>query len=122
MYITQNIAERIKEALKRKQIPIKVMLTDLDMGINTISEFSKGKQLSCISLAKIADYLNVSVDYLLGRNPSDIISPIKKTADDSGMELYEALDDIDRAEIRGEMKNMLKAEKYKQDDAGARMA
>nr|WP_295764133.1 hypothetical protein [uncultured Oscillibacter sp.] len=37
------------------------------MNINAISEFSKGKQLSCISLAKIADYLDCSVDYLLGR-------------------------------------------------------
>lgn len=37
------------------------------MNINAISEFGKGKQLSCISLAKIADYLDCSVDYLLGR-------------------------------------------------------
>ena len=39
---------------------------------------------------------------------------------DGSMAMYEALDDIDRAEIRGEMKQMLKAEKYKQD--GAKMA
>ena len=37
------------------------------MNINAISEFGKGKQLSCISLARIADYLDCSVDYLLGR-------------------------------------------------------
>ena len=43
------------------------MLSELDMGINAISEFSKGKQMSCISLARIADYLDCSVDYLLGR-------------------------------------------------------
>lgn len=67
MYITQDIAGRIKRQAKLQGKTIKVMLQDLEMGINAISEFSKGKQLSCISLAKISDYLNCSVDYLLGR-------------------------------------------------------
>ena len=43
------------------------MLTVLDIGINTLSEFSNGRNISCINLAKIADYLECSVDYLLGR-------------------------------------------------------
>lgn len=67
MYITQNIASRIKMQLKNQHISMKTMLFDLDMGINSISEFAKGKQMSCISLARIADYLDCSVDYLLGR-------------------------------------------------------
>lgn len=67
MYITQNIANRIKSRLKSQHISMKTMLSDLDMGINSISEFSKGKQMSCISLARIADYLDCSVDYLLER-------------------------------------------------------
>lgn len=67
MYITQDIANRIKLSLKIQHKSTKDMLADLDMGINAISEFAKGKQMSCISLAKIADYLNCSVDYLLGR-------------------------------------------------------
>lgn len=33
---------------------------------------------------------------------------------DGGKSLYEALDEIDRAEIRGEMRQMLKAAKYAQ--------
>ena len=72
MYITQDIAFRIKSRAKFQKIIMKNMLTDCDMNINAISEFSKGKQLSCISLARIADYLDCSVDYLLGRtdNPN----------------------------------------------------
>lgn len=72
MYITQDIASRIKLQAKLCNVTIKQMLADLDLGINAISEFSKGKHLSCISLAKIADYLDCSVDYLLGRtdNPN----------------------------------------------------
>lgn len=67
MYITQDIANRIKARLKIKRINTKDMLSSLDMGVNAISEFAKGKQMSCISLARIADYLDCSVDYLLGR-------------------------------------------------------
>lgn len=67
MYNTNEIAVRIKDNAKAKKIAMKTMLGDCDLGINAISEFSKGKQLSCISLARIADYLDCSVDYLLGR-------------------------------------------------------
>lgn len=74
MYITQNIANRIKICLKNQNVSMKTMLSDLDMGINSISEFSKGKQMSCISLARIADYLDCSVDYLLGRTDNPEIN------------------------------------------------
>lgn len=67
LYITSDIANRIKLRSKMQKISIKDMLAACDMNINAISEFGKGKQLSCISLAKIADYLDCSVDYLLGR-------------------------------------------------------
>ena len=67
MYITQEIAERIKNCAKSKNIKLKCMLSDCNLGINTISQFSKGKELSCISLAKIADCLDCSIDYLMGR-------------------------------------------------------
>lgn len=67
MYITQEIANRIKQRAKSKRVSIKDMLSDCNMNINAISEFGKGKQLSCISLARVADYLECSVDYLLGR-------------------------------------------------------
>lgn len=67
MYITREIADKIKLRAKCQKISMKDMLAACDMNINAISEFGKGKQLSCISLARIADYLNCSVDYLLGR-------------------------------------------------------
>lgn len=67
MYITQDIARRIKLTAKLKKITMKQLLSECDLNINAVSEFSKGKNLSCISLARIADYLDCSVDYLLGR-------------------------------------------------------
>ena len=67
MYDTQEIAARIKQQAKIKKIAIKDLLSHCELSINAISEFSKGKQMSCISLARIADYIDCSVDYLLGR-------------------------------------------------------
>lgn len=91
MYITQDIASRIKAQLKQQGKSAKDMLTDLDMGINAISEFSKGKQMSCISLARIADYLDCSVDYLIGRDMQQ-----KKPAPENGDGLTEEQQEIVR--------------------------
>ena len=66
-YNNKLIVNRIKELLDSKNITTKHMLTVLEMGINTLSEFSNGRNISCVNLAKIADYLECSVDYLLGR-------------------------------------------------------
>ena len=71
MYNTQKIADRIKALAKQRNITIGGMLSDLGLGVNSISDFSKGRALSSISLAKIADYLDCSIDELLGRNPSN---------------------------------------------------
>lgn len=67
MYNSQDIASRIKATAKIRGITMKMMLADLDLGINIISHLAKGQEMSYLNLAKIADYLNCSVDYLLGR-------------------------------------------------------
>ena len=74
MYDTQQIADRIKMRLKERHIQVKDMLSDLNMGINAISEFANGKQMSCIALARIADYMDCSVDYLLGRTDDPAVN------------------------------------------------
>ena len=67
VYNSRNITNRIKYVAKSKGISIKQLLNNCELGINTISEISKGRLVSYISLAKIANYLDCSVDYLLGR-------------------------------------------------------
>lgn len=68
MYNVQTIANTIKEEAKKQHIPLKILLKECDLGINAISQMANGYEISCISLAKIADVLNVSTDYLLGRD------------------------------------------------------
>ena len=72
----QQIANLIKQSAKEKKISIKQLLEKSELNINTISELSKGKQISYVNFAKIADCLGVSVDYLLGKtdNPKNNIA------------------------------------------------
>lgn len=72
MYNTQEMANRIKQQTKLCGYNMKDMLSELELGINIVSHLAKGQVMSSINLAKIADYLDCSVDYLLGRtdNPN----------------------------------------------------
>lgn len=67
LYKSLNIAETIRLVSKEKGIVMSEMLTALEIGSNTISNMRHGRMISAGSLARIADYLDVSVDYLLGR-------------------------------------------------------
>ncbi len=67
MYDAQSLAQRIKSRAKEQDVLLRDMLVACDLSINAISQISDKKGLSSFSLAKIADYLDCSVDYLLGR-------------------------------------------------------
>lgn len=67
MYDVQSIANRIKHEAKLQNYKLSVMLKELGLGINAISQLSNGQEMSYLTFAGIADYLNCSVDYLLGR-------------------------------------------------------
>ena len=63
-----NIVEKIKLLQKEKdgKVSLNALEKQLEIGKSTISSWEK-KQPSADKLEKIADYFNVSVDYLLGR-------------------------------------------------------
>ncbi len=67
MYNAQELVQHIKKQAKQQNILIGDMLLACDLNINTLSQISDKKGLSSFSLARIADYLDCSVDYLLGR-------------------------------------------------------
>lgn len=78
MYIAQTTKNRIREICKNKNINAKQMLLDCSLGANAIQQINDVKGMASFSLAKIADYLNVSTDYLLGRtdNPEINKAPV----------------------------------------------
>ncbi len=65
-YNPQITKDRIMSLCKRKKIHKKDMLAACSLNINTINNIGK-MGMASFSLAKIADYLDCSVDYLLGR-------------------------------------------------------
>lgn len=72
MYSAQTLVNNIKRQAKVKNVLIRDMLADCDLNVNSLSQISDKKGLSSFSLARIADYLDVSIDYLLNRtdNPN----------------------------------------------------
>lgn len=72
MYESPLLAERIKSYAKLKKITLKSIFEECGLGRNTMAHLIDGKSIAHDSLAKIADYLDCSVDYLLGRtdNPN----------------------------------------------------
>lgn len=64
---------RLKELRKEKNISQLKLAMDLSMNQNTISRYETGeREADYKTLIKIADYFNVSIDYLLERtdNPN----------------------------------------------------
>ena len=59
---------RLKELRKAKKISQLKLAFDLNMNQNTISRYETGeREADYATLIKIADYFNVSIDYLLER-------------------------------------------------------
>lgn len=67
MYDSTMIVKKIKHLLLDKGISARTMLSELGMGVNTLNQLECGRAMSYLSFANIADFLDVSVDYLLGR-------------------------------------------------------
>ena len=65
MYSSEILVERIKSVSKQKGFLLKDVLQANGLGVNALNQL-----LSSLALAGIADYLDVSVAYLLGR-PDD---------------------------------------------------
>lgn len=68
MYIAQDLKERINKAAKEKGVSVRSVLIECGLNPNTVNQIKDSKGLSCFALAQIADALDCSVDYLLGRS------------------------------------------------------
>lgn len=63
-----NLSERLKELRKERNLRQEDIAAALRLGISTYCRYEQGKREPTASvLINIADYYNVSVDYLLGR-------------------------------------------------------
>ena len=67
MYTAQITIERIQKIIKLKGLVQKNVLADCGLSENTLKSMTDNRGMASFNLARIADYLDVSVDYLLGR-------------------------------------------------------
>lgn len=74
MYNPVQIADRIKTRAKQQKKTLKSVLSACGLGINTVSNIKNGKEILYLNFARIADELNCSVDYLLGRTDNPEIN------------------------------------------------
>lgn len=93
---SQEVAKAIKDIAKQKGIAVEKMLEECEMSKNALSSMQAGGYLPRVeNLLKIADYLGVSVDYLLGREiknapdevRSDIINRIMSLSEEDAEKL-----------------------------------
>ncbi|WP_329757335.1 MULTISPECIES: helix-turn-helix domain-containing protein [Oscillospiraceae] len=74
MYNALETKNRIKSLCKSKKINMETLLADCELGVNAIRQINDKKGMASYSLARIADALDCSVDYLLGRTDNPEIN------------------------------------------------
>lgn len=72
MYSSQLVSSRIKQIILEKGLTQKQVLEECEINENLILRMGEKKGMGSFYLARIADKLNCSTDFLLGR--SDVVS------------------------------------------------
>lgn len=68
MLSPQDVAERIKTVAKDRKVSVAKLLKECELNKDLISTTqNKGYYPRLEAIARIADYLDVSIDFLLGR-------------------------------------------------------
>lgn len=112
MYKVVDVVQRIKSSARQKGVKISDILISCDLSKNALSSMnSRGSWIRANSLAKIADYLGVSVDYLLGRtDTSQVIGghsiKIEEIHGDHSADVSISNEDIDKETL--EIARMIK--------------
>lgn len=73
MQNSQLVASRIEALADEHGLSIKQLLLDSRAGKNTVGKLKQGKDVYASTLARVAEQLGCSVDYLLGN--TDVVNP-----------------------------------------------
>lgn len=106
-----NFELELKNTIKKKYGSVRAFAQAINTPYSTIDNiFKRGIMgVSIQVVLRICSELNIDIEKI----PEDkLVIKQNKINFDEGDQIYEKLDDNDKAEIRGEMKQMLKADKY----------
>lgn len=71
-YCAQEMARRIRYQAKMQDTSLREMYLSLGLPHKTVAYIADGEKISYQVILKIADYLDCSIDYLLGRTDNPI--------------------------------------------------
>ena len=111
-----TVGERIRELRELREMSQEDLAIKMGYkGRSSISKIEKynDDQMTLEIVQKASEILSCSPLYLIGWNKEP--APSLRSDEEQLLEGYNLLDQEDQAEIRGEIKGMLKQEKYKKD-------
>ena len=79
LYDSITLAENIKIQAKARNIQLKDMYAELGMSKGVLSNLRTGRMIAADSLARIADYLDCSMDFLMGRTVDPAVQRMELT-------------------------------------------
>ncbi len=113
---------RLRELRRARSISMQKLSEYLGISKSSINMYERGEREPGLDMLEaIADFFNVDLDYLSGKSnisnkalaqSYNICEPSESDPDMFVLAMYKKLDTEDKAEIRGEIKQMLKADKY----------
>lgn len=112
MYNAQKVKDRIEIRRNEKKVSnLETMLKELGIGKSTVYAMTDNKGIGCFALAKIADRLECSVDYLLGRSDKpDMTITVNQTGEIIEASPINAINNAGQplSEMTAEMEFMIK--------------
>lgn len=101
-YDNAIIAEKIKKECARQNITLKTMLQELNISINAVQQMRKNdKTPNYKTIARICDYLNISVDALLNRPAPATPAPPNLANLDTAISTVAAVANLPADYVRG---------------------
>lgn len=104
--------KNIKQLREQKGVTQTELAKQMGVVRSTICQYEKGvHEPDLETLIKLADYFGVSVDYLLGRQPADVIERPPYDITDKQLldliKLYGVMNDIQKAQVLGYVVGLL---------------
>ena len=117
-----NIGSRLRQLREKANLTQEEVGKQLGVTKATVNRYESGKiDIKRTIAIKLSDILNTTPSYIMGWDESaktssynlpEIIPPSKVDPDMFVLNMYKQLDIEDKAEVRGTIKQMLKADKY----------
>ena len=91
-------ADNIKRQINFRNTTNKQMSADLGISVNTLSNIAKGQDVLYSCIIRIADYLDCSLDSLLGRSVS---SDLLTDTEQSMLLMFRKLSPVEQGQVLG---------------------